>query len=139
VDEFIGQEEIPQLPRELGRTLEGKQSLTAELQTAVASASPGLDQVLASTDQLVNQASETLPTLNTMLDRNLATLQAAASAFEKTMTEIDGLVAPDSATTYQLNQALRELAMAGRALQLLAKTIEEQPESLLRGKNEDKP
>ncbi len=139
IDEFISQDEFRQLPRELGKTLAGVQSLTTELQTAVASASPGLDQVLASTDHLVNQASETLPTLNTMLDRNLATLQAAASAFEKTMTEIDGLVAPDSATTYQLNQALRELAMAGRALQLLAKTIEEQPESLLRGKNEEKP
>jgi paraquat-inducible protein B len=55
------------------------------------------------------------------------------------MQEIDGLVSSDSATTYQLNKALRELALAGRALQLLAKTIEEQPESLLRGKSEDQP
>ena len=139
IDQFIGQEEFRRLPEELGKTLAGVQALTAELQTALASTSPGLTQVLASTDQLVNQASEALPALNTMLEQNLATLQAAAAAFENTMTEIDGLVAPDSATTYQLNQALRELAMAGRALQLLAKTIEEQPESLLRGKSEDKP
>ncbi|MDO8861461.1 MlaD family protein [Haliea sp. E1-2-M8] len=139
IDQFIGQEEFRRLPQELSTTLVGVQTLTAELQAAVAGASPGLEQVLASTDLLVTQASDALPALTTMLDQNLATLQDAAAAFESTMTEIDGLVAPDSATTYQLNQALKELAMAGRALQLLAKTIEEQPESLLRGKNEDKP
>ena len=44
------------------------------------------------------------------------------------------LLAEDSPTTYQLNRALRELALAGRALQSLAKTLEEQPEALIRGK-----
>jgi len=139
IDQFISQEEFRRLPQELGATLQGVQTLTTELQAAVTGASPGLERILASTDQLLNQASDALPALNTMLDQNLATLQAAATAFENTMNEIDGLVAPDSATTYQLNHALRELAMAGRALQLLAKTIEEQPESLLRGKSEETP
>jgi paraquat-inducible protein B len=48
------------------------------------------------------------------------------------------LVAYDSATIYRLNQALQEMTRAGRALQLLAKTLEEQPESLIRGKSGDK-
>ena len=45
----------------------------------------------------------------------------------------------DSATTHELNKALRELAQAGRAMQLLAKTLEEQPEALIRGKREENP
>ena len=44
------------------------------------------------------------------------------------------LLAEDSPTTYQLNKALRELALAGRALRQLARNLDEQPESLLRGK-----
>ena len=35
--------------------------------------------------------------------------------------------------------ALRELTQASRAIQQLALTLNEQPESLLRGKNEDTP
>ena len=73
-----------------------------------------------------------------MVASNLETINDATAAFEKTMTDIEGLVAYDSATIYRLNQALQELTRAGRALQLLAKTLEEQPESLIRGKSGDK-
>ena len=65
-------------------------------------------------------------------------LKQAVESFENLMVDIDGLVAPDSATTYQLNQALRDLAQAGREIQLLARTLEEQPEALLRGRSGDK-
>ena len=73
-----------------------------------------------------------------MVEENLNLLDDALIAFEEAMAEIDALVSADSATTYELNKALRELAQAGRALQLLAKTLEEQPEALLRGKSEEK-
>ena len=58
---------------------------------------------------------------------------------ENAMVELDGLLSEDSATTHELNKALRELAQAGRAMQLLAKTLEEQPEALIRGKREENP
>lgn len=53
------------------------------------------------------------------------------------MTNVDSLVAPGSATAYQLNKALRELTLASRAIQELANLLDRQPESLLRGKQED--
>ena len=45
------------------------------------------------------------------------------------------MVTPGSPTAYQLNEALRELARAGQAIQLLARTLEEQPEALIRGRS----
>jgi paraquat-inducible protein B len=39
---------------------------------------------------------------------------------------------------YQLNRALRDLSLAGKAIQQLVTTLEEQPESLIRGKRGDK-
>ncbi len=43
----------------------------------------------------------------------------------------------DSNTIYQLNRALSELAEAGRSLRQLGRTLEEQPEVLIRGRNEE--
>ena len=42
-------------------------------------------------------------------------LDVGLMGYKKGMSEIDGLVAPDSRTVYQLNQALRELAMRAAA------------------------
>ena len=55
------------------------------------------------------------------------------------MTSVNHLLADDSSTRYELNKALQELALAGRAIRLLARMLEEQPQALLRGKSEDKP
>jgi paraquat-inducible protein B len=66
-------------------------------------------------------------------------LDKALGNFNSAVSEIDHLVSDDSSTVYELNRALQELALAGRAMQLLAKTLEEQPEALLRGKREEKP
>ena len=67
------------------------------------------------------------------------TLEGAITAFEEAMAEIDGFVSADSATTHELNRALREISSAGRALQDLARTLEDQPEALIRGKSGSRP
>ncbi|QIB66671.1 MlaD family protein [Kineobactrum salinum] len=139
INQVVNQEAFRELPTELGNTLSSIQDLTGELHGTVAATRPRLDGLLREAETLVGSAGTELPRLSGILEQNLTTLAAAAGAFEQTMQEIDGLVSSDSATTYQLNKALRELALAGRSLQLLAKTLEEQPESLLRGKSGDRP
>ena len=84
-------------------------------------------------------ADAELPEISALVQANLALLEGAIAAFREAMLEVDGLVSPDSATTYELNQALREISSAGRALQALAKTLEAQPEAVIRGKRGDRP
>jgi len=60
-----------------------------------------------------------------------------ARDLEQGMAGVEDLVSPDSATLYQLNKALQEMSRAGRSLQSLANTLEEQPESLIKGKQGD--
>ena len=72
-----------------------------------------------------------------MARKNLEVLNKAIEAFEQTMVNIDQLVEPGSSTSYQLDKALKELGLAARAVQRLSNTLNEQPESLLRGKRED--
>ena len=78
-----------------------------------------------------------LPRLSALTRKNLDVLSDAITAFEDTMKNIDSLVAPGSATAYQLDKALRELTLASRSIQQLANMLDRQPEALLRGKQED--
>ena len=137
VNAFVEQAPFQQLPADVGLTLASLRSLTTQLEATLATAGPGIDRVLNNSNTLVSEAAEALPKLTTLLEDNMTVLRNATARFESTMGEIDGLVSADSATAYRLNEALRELALAGRALQMLAKTLEEQPESLLRGKSEN--
>ena len=128
---FVSSDEFQGMPAGLATTLDSLTGLSNQLQQQLATTGPKVDRIL-------DGANTQLPRLSDMVASNLETINDATVAFEKTMTDIEGLVAYDSATLYRLNQALQELTRAGRALQLLAKTLEEQPESLIRGKSGDK-
>jgi paraquat-inducible protein B len=108
--------------------------LSAQLQEQLATTGPKLDTVLDETAETVATANTELPKLATLVEEDLRALNKAISAVEQSMTNIDELVSPDSATLYQLNNALQEMTRAGRALQSLASTLEQQPEALIRGK-----
>ena len=128
---FVRSEEFQGMPASLKTTLDSLTGLSNQLQQQLATTGPKVDRIL-------DGANTELPRLSGMVARNLEVLNDATTTFEKTLADIDGLVAYDSATIYRLNQALEELTRAGRAMQLLAKTLEEQPESLIRGKSGDK-
>ena len=134
---LITNEKFQALPDQMESTFASFTRLSEDLRKTLARSGPKLDRVLDSTSATAAAANEQLPRLAELIEKNLLVLEGTMGAFENTLTEVDNLVNEDSPTTYELNKALRELALAGRALQLLAKTLEEQPEALLRGKSEE--
>lgn len=138
MNQFIGSEDFQALPAGLTSTLASYEQLSNDLQQLLATSGPKLNRVLDGTGDSVETFNNELPKFSALAQENLNLLDDALIAFQQAMSEIDALVSADSATTYELNKALRELAQAGRALQLLAKTLEEQPEALIRGKSEEK-
>lgn len=130
-------ESFQTLPARLQDSLASVTALSDELRTQVAASGPKLDKVLDGAAVTVAGANTELPKLSSLVEGNLKVLNGAIAAFEQTMTNVDSLVAPGSATAYQLNKALRELTLASRAIQELANLLDRQPESLLRGKQED--
>ncbi|MFV0276128.1 MAG: MlaD family protein, partial [Parahaliea sp.] len=127
------------LPGDIQATFQSMAGLGQDLRTALARAEPRLDTVLDNANTTLDTINGELPRLSASLERSLAGLERAITSFNGAMSGIEQLVSSDSPTVYEVNRALDELAEAGRALQLLAKTLEEQPEALLRGKSEDKP
>ena len=139
IQTLVSSEEFQGLPANLTSTLDSMRDLSTQLQEQLATTGPKLDTVLDETATTVAHANKELPKLATLVEDNLNVLNDAIAAFEKGMRGIDGLVAPDSATLYQLNNALQEMTRAGRSLRSLADTLEEQPEAVIRGKRGEKP
>jgi paraquat-inducible protein B len=137
LNQMVNSDHFRQLPADVNRTLASLTALSDQLQDQLAKSMPKVDKVLDEAAVAAVKANEVLPNLSQQLEDNLIVLGRAVEAFEQTMNDVEGIVAPDSPTTYQLNQALREITLAGRALQMLAKTLEEQPEALIRGRSGD--
>jgi len=135
---FVSTKEFQQLPQDLHDTLSSFEALSEQLKTQLASSGPKLDALLDETSETMSTLDSEIPKISASAIQTLKILDTAMAAFEETMIEIDALVSDDSATTYALNKALKEISMAARELQLLAKTLEEHPEALIRGKSEDK-
>ncbi len=134
---FVSTQAFQQLPLDLHNTLTSFEALSTQLETQLASSGPKLNALLDETSETMSTLDSEIPKISASAIQTLKILDTAMAAFEETMVGIDALVSDDSATTYALNKALREISLAARELQLLAKTLEEHPEALIRGKSED--
>lgn len=139
LSDFVDNEAFQQIPADIQVSLQSIRSLSEEFKDQLKSSGPRLDQVLDRAADTVQIANTELPQIADTARASLAQIGQAIAAIEEAADEVGGLVAPDSATTYQLNEALRELAAASRAIKLLARTLEEQPEALVRGRSEETP
>ncbi len=136
---FVLNEDFQKMPKDLNRTLAAVETMSNRLSEQLKTSGPKLVALVDKATITLDAAKIEIPKLSRSAQETLAGLDKALGNFNSAVNEIDHLVAEDSSTRYELNKALHELALAGRAMQLLAKTLEEQPEALLRGKREEKP
>ena len=137
VNAFVSSESFQNMPAQLQATLASVTDLSEQLQGQLASSGPKLDEVLDGAALTFDTANTELPLVAEMVSSNLDALKQAIAAFERGMQNIEELVDYDSATVHELNRALRDISDAGRALQQLGRALEEQPESLIRGRSGD--
>ncbi len=122
-----------------------------ELQGSLVSIAKKLNQLpLAEISQDLRLAMTELRTalkstekLVARLDQGIESIAPQASATidqaRKTLAEIERTLAQDSPLQQDARNSLREVQRAAESLRHLAETLERHPESLLRGKQEDKP
>jgi len=96
-----------------------------------------LDRTLADAGRTLSRVeAETLPGAT----RALEDVRRAAAAAERVLGSTDNtLLGPDAPAQQEMRDALREVARAARAIRLLADALEQNPESLLRGKSKESP
>ena len=136
---FVLNEDFQRMPKDLNRTLAAVETMSSRLSEQLKNAGPKFGALMDKASITLDAANDEIPKLSSSAQETLVNLNKALDSFNSTVGEIDHLVADDSSTRYELNNALRELALAGRAMRLLAKTLEEQPEAILRGKRQETP
>lgn len=86
---------------------------------------------------LMGNADELIQQLRLNADQVTHSTTATLAAIKATSDSANQLLADESPFQHQLSQTLQEIASSARALRILANTLEENPESLLRGKPEE--
>jgi len=122
--------ELEQLPledigRNLQHTMAGMDRLVngPDLRASIQSLRRSLAD-LETTTQTLN--ADTLPRVN-----------AALAQMEKVLSDLDGWVSADAPLQGELQQTLKELAAAARAVEELADLLDRHPEALIQGKGSE--
>lgn len=154
INKIPASKSIQELPLLLETTLRHLQSLAIKLDAAsdpilksVQTDLVGIQKTLTTVQSASNRIGSAADRVNTAADHigrlvdpdselihnvNRASGELAAAA-----QAIQGMTAEESPTSQHLSSALLEVGRAARALRLLAETLEQQPEAILRGKREE--
>jgi paraquat-inducible protein B len=65
-------------------------------------------------------------------------LEKTLASFDKTLSGVRGVISADSPLIVQLENSLQEISGMSRSLRQLANLLDQQPESLIRGKGKPK-
>jgi paraquat-inducible protein B len=102
-----------------------------------------LDEVVADLRQTVQTLDATLKSADKMVQRVDAEIvpevRAALEEARKTLGAAKQTLSADAPLQQDLREALRELARTAQSIRVLTDYLDRHPESLLRGKQEDKP
>jgi len=127
---------------ELRGSLTGLKRLADEA-ALVAQAMPALldnaRKTLQAIETASDKAAQAVPRIGHDMRAALESFGKAADRADKLFLDADRLISPNSATMRDVQNAVKELAEAARAIRSLATTLERSPESLLRGKGRPQP
>lgn len=100
----------------------------------IASAEKSLSETLLEFRKLAENANAQVEPVAASVRRALGDAEGALKQSRVTLEELQLVVARDSQLHFQLVNTLAELSAAARSVKVLADSLEQQPESLLRGK-----
>ncbi len=109
-------------------------SAAVSLRTDINTLSHDLTNTSNELTTLLRSLNEQTPAMAKMVNGTLIQLQQSLTQFNNTAQSLETTFAEDSPLVYQLNQTLKQVSQSATALRDLSETLEQQPESILRGK-----
>jgi paraquat-inducible protein B len=134
-NQVITSEELKGTLTGFKRTAEDAAALMREMPALVESARKTLQRIETAADRTARE----VPRLGNEISHAMNSFSKATDRAEKLFFNASQLTSSNSATVRDLQSALQELAEAAKAVRNLAKTLERNPESLLRGKGRQQP
>lgn len=139
LDRLLNNPDLQELPSAVRESLASIESASSSLDALLQESTPRLSAFLDEGNQTLVSLNEALPDISQSLSTSLASLDAALGSANATLIRLEKAAAPDSAPRRQLAQAMHELSLAARSLRSLARSFEEHPEALLRGRGDESP
>jgi paraquat-inducible protein B len=139
LDTLLSSDEAQGLPGAMQDTLAAVERASVELESALKDNSDRLARLLDEGGQAVAQLNTRLPQMAESLTNSLDKLDGALASAQTSLVRLEQAAAPDSPPRQQLSGAMQELSLAARALRSLALSLEENPQALLRGRQETEP
>jgi len=136
LDRFLSNPDLQALPGALRESLASLGAASNSLNETLTSSGPALAQLLDESRDVVDDIGDEIPRLGERLDGSLDRFDEALASTSASLARFEEAAAPGSAPRSQLSTALQELSLAARALRSLARSLEEHPEALLRGRRE---
>ena len=137
LDALVNSEDMQALPGSLRQSMDALQVASTRLEETIERSGPTLDDLLAEGQNTLAEINRQLPSLGDRLAGSLDGLDTAIASAAATMDRLEAAAAPDSTPRRQLAQTIQELSLAARALRSLARSLEEHPEALLRGRDRE--
>ena len=142
---LIRSPELQDIPGQAGEALADLRSLLANVDTEVRRLADSLNAASTNTSEtaaetmrevrvLVSDAKDPLLSLMADLESTSRSLRTAMGQTERTMKSVEATLRGTTDMQYELTITLREVGAAARSLRQLAESLEQSPESLLRGR-----
>jgi len=109
--------------------------------TRISQLSENIEKTRGEIDKLLAELNKQTPEVAKALNKSLQDLSNSLNQVNKTAASIEGTVSQDAPLINQLNDTLIDISRSAQSFRNLTETLEQQPESLLRGKtppNKDK-
>ncbi len=139
VNELLTEIDMPEINAAVVQTAQAVQRLVnaPEIRTALAElpvATAQVTRTMAAVEQLALTSDSAIGPIAIQAERATTELAGALQALHKTLDQTEGLLSMDSGIGFELQGVLASLKEASDALQLLATTLEQSPDILIRGK-----
>ena len=136
IDSLVNSEDLHASITGLRQALEDFRQLVAGLDAQVEPVADGMNLTMRDARATLQKAGSALENANGVLEDISGTMKSASSTFaqaDTTLQSADSLLRDEQVLT-ALDRALNEISSAAHAIRILAETVNNQPESLLKGR-----
>ena len=139
VNQMLTEVNMPEINAAVVAAAQGvEQLVTSPEITAALAQVPGMtaqvNRTLAEVELMAGRAGAAIPPLQTQLEATNTEMLATLQALRRTLEDTHGLLSSDSGVGYGMQQTLTSMQEAADALRLLAASLEQNPDMLIRGK-----
>jgi paraquat-inducible protein B len=134
IEEVVHSPEVAESLEALKGTMRAAEDLVKKLEVQIDPLMANLDGTLRNARKLLKNVDSKVDPLASSVEETLEATSRAIGEAEETIESLQSTAGEDSALVNALTAALTELTAASRSIRILAETLENQPESLLRGK-----